>query len=122
VDEDHRGVRRMIRDDILRCIEEIDGKLAELRRTVEQLPYTVQASQAGPLPEPGGENTVPARSGVVQFVDKANLRPVVTKSFGEMNIHGEPIGAESVQAMIAACGVRPEDNAFSRGIVEMREE
>jgi hypothetical protein len=73
------------------------------------------------LPEQGRDNTVPERSRVVQFVDKAQLRPVLTKSFEEMNIRGEPVGAENVQAMIAACGVRPEDNAFSRGIVEMRE-
>ena len=65
---------------------------------------------------------MPARSRVVQLADKARLRSVVTKSFEGMNIRGEPIGAESVQAMIAACGVRPEDNTFSRGIVEMREE
>ena len=112
----------MTKDDILRYIEEIGDKLAELHRAVEQLPDTVQASQVSPLPEPGRENTGPARLRVMQFADKATLRSVVTKSFGEMNIHGEPIGAENVQAMIAACGVRPEDNAFSRGIVEMREE
>ena len=44
------------------------------------------------------------------------------KSFEEMNIRSELIGAESVQAMIAASGVRPEDSAFCRGIAEMREE
>jgi hypothetical protein len=112
----------MAKDDILRSIEEIEGKLAELHRAAEQLPDMVEARQASPLPEPGRENAVPARSRVVQLVDKATLRSVVTKSFEEMNIRGEPIGAENVQAMIAASGVRPEDNAFSRGIVEMREE
>jgi hypothetical protein len=112
----------MTKDDILRSIEEICGQLAELHRVVEQLPDTVQASQVSPLPEPGRESTGPARSRVMLLVDKATLRSVVTKSFGEMNIHGEPIGAENVQSMIAACGVRPEDNALSRGIVEMREE
>ena len=112
----------MTKNDILRSIEEIEGKLAELQRAVEQLPDTVEARQASPLPEPGRENTGPARSRVMQLADKATLRSVVTKSFGEMNIHGEPIGAENVQAIIAACEVRPEDNAFSRGIVEMREE
>lgn len=111
----------MTKDIILRLIEEIDCKLAELRRAVEQFPDRREASQAGPLPEQGRENTAPERSRVMQFVDKAQLRPVLTKSFGEMNIRGEPVGAENVQAMIAACGVRPEDNAFSRGIVEMRE-
>jgi hypothetical protein len=110
----------MTKDEILRCIEEISGKLVELQRAVEQLPDAVQASQVRPLPEPGRENPVPARSRVMQLADKAMLRSVVTKSFGEMNIHGKPIGAENVQAIIAACGVRPEDNTFSRGIVEMR--
>jgi 3-methyladenine DNA glycosylase/8-oxoguanine DNA glycosylase len=37
-------------------------------------------------------------------------------------IRGEPIGAEKVQEMMAACGVKPEDNLLSRGIIEMREE
>jgi hypothetical protein len=112
----------MTKDDILRFIEEINSKLAELHRAVEQLPDTMKASHASTLPELGRENTAPARSGVVKVVDKVELRPVVTKSFEEMNIRGEPIGAERVQAMIAACGVRPEDNAFSQGILEMREE
>ena len=112
----------MTKDDILRSIEEIEGKLAELHRALEQLPDTAEARQASPLPEPGREKTGPARSRVVQLADKETLRSAVTKSFEEMNIRGEPIGAESVQAMIAASGVRPEDNAFSRGIVEMREE
>jgi hypothetical protein len=58
----------------------------------------------------------------VQFVDKEKLRPVIAQAFEEMGIRGEPIGAEKVQAMIAACGVKPEDNAFSQGIIEMREE
>ena len=43
-------------------------------------------------------------------------------AFAEMGIQGEPVGAEKVQEMIAACGVKPEDNVFSRGIIEMREE
>jgi hypothetical protein len=111
----------MTKDDILRFIKEIYGKLAELHSAIEQFPDTMQASQANPSPESGAEITIPTRSQAMLFVDKTKLRPVVTKSFAEMNIYGESIGAENVQAMIAACGVRPEDNAFSRGIVEMRE-
>ena len=45
----------MARDVILRCIEEIDSKLAEVRRAAEQLPDTTEASQAGPLSEQGRE-------------------------------------------------------------------
>lgn len=44
------------------------------------------------------------------------------RAMEKLGIHGEPIGAEKLQQMIAACGVKPEDNEFSRGIIEMREE
>jgi len=112
----------MTKDDMLQFIEQIDGKLAELRRAVEQLPETVGAIQAGTLPEPERENIMPPRSQVGLSVDKAKLCLRVTESFEEMHIRGEPVGAERVQAMIEACGVKTEGNAFSRDIVEMREE
>ena len=44
------------------------------------------------------------------------------KALEQMGIRGQPIGAENVQAMIAACGFKPEDNEFSRGIIAMRKE
>jgi hypothetical protein len=112
----------MTKDAVLRLIEAIDDNLAELRRAVEELPDTMDATQAGPWPEQGRENTAPEGSRAVQFLDKVKCSPMVMKSFREMDIGGEPIGAENVQAMIEACGIRPEDNAFSREIVEMREE
>ena len=62
------------------------------------------------------------RQRTIQFVDKIGLRSLVAKVFDEMGIRGEPIGAEKVQEMIAACKGRPEDNAFSQAIIEMREE
>jgi hypothetical protein len=40
----------------------------------------------------------------------------------EMGISGAPISAEKLQEMMIAEGVNPEDNEFSRGIIEMREE
>jgi hypothetical protein len=40
----------------------------------------------------------------------------------EMGISGEPVGAEKLREMMIAEGVDPEDNQFSRGIIEMREE
>ncbi len=40
----------------------------------------------------------------------------------EMGISGEPVGAEKLQEMMIAEGINPEDNDFSRGIIEMREE
>jgi hypothetical protein len=103
----------MAKADILQCVQAIESKLAELRRVAEQLPAvtesTSDSSSMGPLP-------------TVQFVDKTRLRRVIAQAFAEMGIHGAPIGAEKVQEMIAACGVQPEANAFSQGIIETREE
>jgi hypothetical protein len=42
--------------------------------------------------------------------------------FAEMGLHVRPIGAEKLQEMLAACGVKPEENACSQGIIAMREE
>lgn len=44
------------------------------------------------------------------------------KVMKELGIEGKPIPAEELQAMMLAEGIRPEDNEFSRGIIEMREE
>ena len=55
--------------------------------------------------------------------NQAAFSVAVAKAFREMGITGEPIGAEELQKMIAAEGkINPEDNEFSRGIIEMREE
>lgn len=44
------------------------------------------------------------------------------EAMAKMGISGQPIGAEALRQMMIAEGVNPEDNEFSRGIVEMREE
>ncbi len=44
------------------------------------------------------------------------------EAMAAMGISGQPIGAKALRQMMIAEGVNPEDNEFSRGIVEMREE
>ncbi len=39
-----------------------------------------------------------------------------------IDVSEPPIGAEALQQMLIAEGINPEDNEFSRGIIEMREE
>ena len=89
-------------------LEKLESEVAQLREQLNPL----LAGQTSPSP--------PSLRDL--FVDKAKLRPIVDKVFEEMGIHGEPIGAEELQKMMAACGVKPEENIFSRGIIEMREE
>ncbi len=112
----------MTKGTILRYIGEIESKLAGLRNAVEKLPEAAEMTPTDLLTDQGGEDTAVERPRTVRFMDKHTLRPLVVKIFNAMGIRGEPIGAEKVQEMIAACGVRPEDNLFSRGVIEMREE
>jgi hypothetical protein len=53
---------------------------------------------------------------------QAEISAAAAAAFAEMGISGEPVGPEKLQEMMLADGVNPEDNEFSRGIIEMREE
>jgi hypothetical protein len=55
-------------------------------------------------------------------VDQSVISAGIDKAFKEMGIQGQPVGAQKLQEMVAACGVKPEDNEFSREIIAMREE
>lgn len=50
------------------------------------------------------------------------ISAATAKAFAEMGITGEPVGIEKLQQMMLAAGVDPNDNAFSREIIAMREE
>ena len=95
-------------DTIQEKLEKIEGEIALLRAQINQW-LAQQERPSAPKP-------------IMQFVDKTKLRPLTAKSFEEMGIHGKPIDAEELQKMVITCGVKPEDNLFSRGIIEMREE
>jgi hypothetical protein len=44
------------------------------------------------------------------------------KFMKQLGIKGKPIGAKKLQEMALKEGINPNDNQFSRGIIEMREE
>ncbi|HMV47766.1 MAG TPA: hypothetical protein PLD20_31605 [Blastocatellia bacterium] len=54
--------------------------------------------------------------------DQAEITASWAMAMKEMGISGEAIGAEELRARMIAEGINPEDNEFSRGIIEMREE
>jgi hypothetical protein len=99
-------------DQLRMKVERIEGELAEARRELEEL------SPAEPLIS---EEWWAARVARVR-AENERRRPLIDRVFEEMGIVGEPVGAEKVQEMIAACEVKPEENLFSQGIIEMREE
>lgn len=96
-------------EELEKRLEQVEEKLARLQQLVEK-----------PLDE------TPAQRGARMLRDaRANQAAISAgwaKAMEEMGIHGEPIGAEKVQEMMLACGINPEDNEFSRTLIEMREE
>ena len=92
--------------------ERIERELAEVRQALEEL---------GPTKPLTPEERAAARLEHVKLKNE-KLAPLIDEAFKKMGITGEPIGAEKLQEMLAAEGVKPEENSFSRGIIEMREE
>ncbi len=93
-----------------RRIARMEQELARLQRLVEQPAQTeMPAQRAVQLLQEAQRN-------------QAAISTAIAQAFAEMGITGEPIGAELVQEMMLGCGVQPDDNAFSQGIIAMREE
>lgn len=55
-------------------------------------------------------------------LEQPRMSATMAKVLADLGISGEPVGAEKLQEMMLADGVNPEENEFSRGIIEMREE
>jgi hypothetical protein len=98
-------------------LEELEKRLAAVEQELADLRQRLDRQAI--------EKTSAERGAELLRLAKAS-QPIISagvaKAFAEMGITGEPIGAEKVQEMIAACGIKPEDSEFSRGIIEMREE
>jgi hypothetical protein len=111
----------MTKSTLLRWLDEVASKLGEMRMALERLP-DAEENFGDRVTDQKSKEVAADRLRTVHFVDKEKLRPTVDNAFAAMGVRGEPIGAEKVQEMIAACGVKPEDNILSRGIIDMREE
>ena len=92
--------------------ERIEQELAEVKQALKKLRPTKSLTP---------EERAAARLERVRSKNE-KLTPLIDKVFGKVGITGEPIGAKKVQEMLAAEGVKPEENSFSRGIIKMREE
>jgi hypothetical protein len=98
-------------------LEELEKRIRALEREMAALRQLLERRPAEKAPaERGARLLREARA------NQAVISATVARAFAELAITGQPIGAEKVQEMVAACGFRPEDNEFSRGIVAMREE
>ena len=97
-------------EELERRMTRMEQELARLQRLVEQ-PFQTE------MPVQRGVQLLHEAQG-----NQAAISTAIAKAFAEMGITEEPIGAELVQEMMRACGMRPDDNAFSQGIIAMRDE
>ncbi len=57
------------------------------------------------------------------FTDKEKVRRLVAEQYSAMAIPDDPTATpQKARAMMSARGIRPEDNEFSQGIIQAREE
>lgn len=99
--------------------------IADLQKRVAALEHQVNLLRQFLLPRLPGQET-PAEAGA-RMRRQAELNgPAWAEGWAwaleQMGIQGKPIPAEELQARIAAGGVKPADNEFSRTLIEMREE
>jgi hypothetical protein len=98
-------------------IEDVEKRLSRLEEEVASLRQLLTRHPVEETPaERGARLLREARA------NQPALSAAVAKAFADMGIVGEPIGVEKVREMMIACGIKPEDNEFSRAIIAMREE
>ena len=71
------------------------------------------------------DETTPGREALIRRKNELAYEAWIAgikKALKDSGATGEPIGAERVRQMMIEEGVDPNDNSFSRGIIEMREE
>jgi hypothetical protein len=87
-------------------LEELEGRITALEREMRDLREQVTSPAGASVPTGAAQSWGAAWARLLQ----------------QAGIQGQPVGAENVQKMVAACGFKPEDNAFSKEILAMREE
>ena len=97
-------------------LEEIEKRLTTLEQQMACLRQQVGRFD-DELPAGRGERLLRHAAWVQQ-----SLASGWATALDQMGIGGPPLKPEQVQQMIGACGPKPEDNEFSRGVVKMREE
>jgi hypothetical protein len=98
-------------------LEDLEKRLAALEQEVASLRQLVERRPVDETPAERGARLLREAS-----LSQPQLEAAWAKAMEKMGIHAEPSSAERLREMIAACGVKPEDNMLSRGIIEMREE
>lgn len=98
-------------------IEDLEKRLAALE---EEVGWLRQRLEGSPLSEPLAEQG--ARLLRQAKATRAASSAAAARAAAELGLPAEPMSHEEFRAMLAASGINPDDNAFSREILAMREE
>jgi hypothetical protein len=97
-------------------LEDLDQRLGRLEQEMAEMRRLLR--------RPPAEEEAPSVLALVEQAlrEKPRLRAIAAKALEQMGISGHPVPPETLRQMMADAGIRPEENLFSRGIEEMREE
>ena len=98
-------------------LEDMEKRLEKLEEEVARLRQVLSLFEVVETPADRG-----ARLIRMAALSQPQVAAAWAKAMEAMGISGEPVGAEKLQEMMAACGIKPEDNALSAEIITMREE
>ena len=99
-------------------LEELEKRLAGLEREVAALRRRLEGHFQEETPAERG-----ARMLREAEASQAAISTITARVFAEMGIPEKPpVSIEELRRMMIECGVKPEDNIFSREIIAMREE
>ena len=98
-------------------LEDLEKRLARLEQEVASLRQLLARYKVEETPAERGARLIRDAE-----LSQPQTAAAWAKALQEMGISGQPVGAEKLQEMMAACGIKPEDNALSREIIAMREE
>lgn len=97
-------------------VDDLEKRLSKLELEVGAIKQLLTRARQAETPAEMG-----ARLHLQAELEGPAMEALAKQVFEQMGILEEPIGAEKLQEMMAARGVKPEDNILSRDLIAMRE-
>jgi hypothetical protein len=96
-------------------IQKLSAKLSRLEAEIAAIRKELEA-----LPQQPAKNTLRETAVTYKWVDKTALKEQFARLLSDLDIQGQPIGAEALQQKIREAGL--DKNELSQSIIAMREE
>lgn len=98
-------------------LEELEKRVVRMEQELVRLRRLLEKPPADETPAERGARLLREAK-----ASQAAISAAAAKAFEEMGITGDPVPPEELRKMMAECGVKAEDNVFSREIIARREE